>query len=99
MGSDECDIAVGAGAEFRVIVTRLGVCWAGFKDVLEAVEFWVLLLLKMVAEVPLVPWRREILVEVEGLCVELPPDRIEPLTAAKVVAKMTVEIFCVRVVE
>ena len=29
MGSDKGDIAVGAGAEFRVAVTRLGVCWAG----------------------------------------------------------------------
>ena len=29
MGSDEGDIAVGAGAEFRIVVTRLGVCWGG----------------------------------------------------------------------
>ena len=37
--------------------------------------------------------------EVEELCVELPSDRIEPLAAAKVVARMTVELFCVLVVE
>ena len=29
MGSDKGDIAIRAGAEFRVVVTRLGVCWAG----------------------------------------------------------------------
>ena len=29
MSSDESDIAVGAGAEFRVIVTWLGVCRSG----------------------------------------------------------------------
>lgn len=29
MGSDEGDIAVGAGAEFRVVVTSLGVYWGG----------------------------------------------------------------------
>ena len=29
MSGDESDIAVGAGAEFRVIVTRLGVCRSG----------------------------------------------------------------------
>lgn len=68
-------------------------------DVLEEVEFRVLLLLEVVAEAPLVPWRREMLVEVEELCVELPPVRIEPLTAAKVVARMMVELFCVLVVE
>ena len=37
--------------------------------------------------------------EVEGLCVELPPVRTEPLAAAKVVARMTAEPFCVLVVE
>lgn len=68
-------------------------------DVLEAVELEVLLLLEVLAEAPLVPWRREILVEVEELCVELPSDRTEPLAAAKVVARMTVELFCVLVVE
>lgn len=72
---------------------------AAFVYVLEAVEFRVLLLLEVVAEAPLVPWRREILVEVEELCVELPLDKTEPFTAAKVVARMTVELFCVRVVE
>ena len=29
MGSDEGDIAVGAGAEFRIVVTRSGVRWGG----------------------------------------------------------------------
>ena len=29
MGSDEGDIAVGAGAEFRIVITRLGICWGG----------------------------------------------------------------------
>lgn len=58
-------------------------------DFLEAVELEVLLLLEVV----------EILVEVEELCVKLPSDRTEPLAAAKVVARMTVELFCVVVVE
>ena len=68
-------------------------------DVLEAVELEVLLLLEVLAAAPLVPWRREILVEVEEFCVELPWDKTEPLAAAKVVARMTVELFCVIVVE
>ena len=29
MGSDEGDIAVGAGTEFRIVVTRLSICWGG----------------------------------------------------------------------
>ena len=68
-------------------------------DVLEAVELEVLLLLEVVAEAPMVPRRREILVEVEELCVELPPGRTEPLATARMVARMTVELFCVLVVE
>ena len=68
-------------------------------DVLEAVELEVPLLLEVLAEAPLVPWRREILVEVEEPCVELPLNSTEPLATAKVVARMTVELFCVLVVE
>ena len=72
---------------------------AALVDVWEAVELEVLLLLEVVAEAPIVPWRRETLGEVEELRVVPPPDRIEPLAAAKVVARMTVDPFCVLVVE
>jgi len=71
---------------------------AALVDVLEAVELEIFLLLEVVVEAPLVPWRREIRVEVEELRVEVPPDRTEPLAAAKVEARIRVEPICVLVV-
>jgi len=60
-------------------------------DVLDAIKLEMFLLLEVVVEAPLVPWRREIRVEV-------PPDRTEPLAAAKVEARIRVEPICVLVV-
>lgn len=62
-------------------------------------ELDVLLLPDLVGKEPLVPWRSEMLVDVEELLrVEL-PDMTEPFASAKVVAGMIAEPFCVLVVE
>ena len=52
-----------------------------------------------VGEKLLVPWRREMLVDVGELADVLFPDRREPLASAKVVARTRPEPFCVLVVE
>ena len=71
---------------------------AADEEVLDAVPLEELLA-AMVVEANMVPWRRDTLVDVEELRVELLPDMMEPLASAKVVASTTVEPFCGLVVE